>query len=134
MIGYFSLQVPAGLTIYWATSNLFTLLQSVAVKSYYKANPPKVELPDYWDALDDVANMSEEDRREAAKAGISTGPKFEDLMDEARFHVVVDREEVVGRDMREQVTGRGGGEIDGEFEIWIKGRMIREEEKTQTPV
>ncbi|GMH55400.1 hypothetical protein TrRE_jg11810, partial [Triparma retinervis] len=70
MIGYFSLQVPAGLTIYWATSNLFTLFQSVAVKSYYKANPPKVELPDYWDALDDVANMSEEDRREAAKAGI----------------------------------------------------------------
>ena len=70
MIGYFSLQVPAGLTIYWATSNLFSLLQTTAVKQYYKLNPPEIELPDYWDALDDVANMSDEDRREAAKAGI----------------------------------------------------------------
>mmetsp|Transcript_26102 Transcript_26102/g.34812 ORF Transcript_26102/g.34812 Transcript_26102/m.34812 type:complete len:254 (+) Transcript_26102:212-973(+) len=82
LIGYFSLQVPAGLTIYWFTSNTFTLLQSVTVKAYYKANPPKIELPDYWDALDqDPDSMSAEDRRKAAKAGLNTGPSFEQLMD-----------------------------------------------------
>lgn len=91
MIGYFSLQVPAGLTIYWLTSNLYTLLQSVAVKSYYAANPPKIELPEYWGSLDNVDSMTPEERRAAAEAGISTGPKFEDLMDEARFHYVVER-------------------------------------------
>ena len=95
------------MTIYWATSNLFTLFQSLAVKSYYKANPPKVELPDYWDALDDVANMSDEQRREAAKAGISTGPKFEDLMDEARYHYVVDRSTVATRG----AVGKWGGGV-----------------------
>lgn len=92
MIGYFSLQVPAGLTIYWLSSNLFTLTSSLSVRAYYKANPPKIELPDYWDALDDVAKMSPEERRKAAEAGISTGPKFEDLLDEAQFHYLVERQ------------------------------------------
>lgn len=91
LIGYFSLQVPAGLTIYWVSSNLFTLSQSLAVRAYYTANPPKIELPDYWDALDDVANMSPEERRKAAEAGINAGPKFEDMLDEARFHYTVER-------------------------------------------
>eukprot|EP00428_Durinskia_dybowskii_P048192 CAMPEP_0170348010 /NCGR_PEP_ID=MMETSP0116_2-20130129/75271_1 /TAXON_ID=400756 /ORGANISM="Durinskia baltica, Strain CSIRO CS-38" /LENGTH=445 /DNA_ID=CAMNT_0010601845 /DNA_START=101 /DNA_END=1438 /DNA_ORIENTATION=+ len=92
LIGFFSLQVPAGLTIYWFTSNFFTLAQSLAVRAYYKANPPQIELPDYWDALEDLDNMSPEDKRKAAEAGISVGPKWEDLLDEARFHVVVDRQ------------------------------------------
>ncbi|GMH84398.1 hypothetical protein TrVE_jg5147 [Triparma verrucosa] len=121
MIGYFSLQVPAGLTIYWATSNLFSLLQTTAVKQYYKLNPPEIELPDYWDALDDVANMSDEDRREAAKAGISTGPKFEDLMDEAKFHVVVDREQMPLRAESvswKKVKGEGGGHVAEQFKSW----------------
>jgi len=81
MIGYFSLQVPAGLTIYWFTSNLFTVSQALAVRAYYQANPPDIELPDYWDALDDVAAMSPEERRQAAEAGIPTGPSFDDLLD-----------------------------------------------------
>jgi len=81
MIGFFSLQVPAGLTIYWFTSNAFTLSQSLAVKAYYQANPPKIDLPEYWDALDDVDNMSPEEKRAAAAAGINAGPKFEDLLD-----------------------------------------------------
>lgn len=92
LIGFFSLQVPAGLTIYWFTSNFFTLAQSLAVRAYYKANPPQIELPDYWDALEDLDNMTPEDKRKAAEAGISVGPKWEDLLDEARFHVVVDRQ------------------------------------------
>jgi len=94
LIGYFSLQVPAGLTIYWFTSNLFTLGQSVVVRGYYQANPPDIELPDYWDALDDVSKMSPEDKIEAAKAGVPVGPKWEDLVDDAKFHYVVDRQPI----------------------------------------
>jgi len=81
LIGFFSLQVPAGLTIYWFTSNFFTLAQSLAVRAYYKANPPQIELPDYWDALEDLENMSPEERRQAAEAGLSVGPKWQDLLD-----------------------------------------------------
>lgn len=81
LIGVFSLQVPAGLTIYWFTSNLYTLSQSLAIRAYYKANPPDIELPDYWDSLDDVENMSPEEKRKAAAAGMSVGPKWEDVLD-----------------------------------------------------
>merc|ERR1711879_331524 len=79
MIGYFSLQVPAGLTIYWLVSNLCTLTQSLAVKTYYSANPPAIELPDYWDALDDDVDMSPDKKRKAAEVGINTGPDFQQL-------------------------------------------------------
>ena len=131
MIGYFSLQVPAGLTIYWATSNVFTLLQSVIVKAYYKANPPVIELPDYWDALDDLENMSDDQRRDAAAAGISSGPTYEELMDEARFHYVVDREQIVDR--RETTaawTRIAEGEAKGNipyndaFKGWVNGEGV----------
>lgn len=91
LIGYFSLQVPAGLTVYWFTSNLFSLTQSLLIRAYYEANPPDIELPDYWDALDDVANMSPEERRKAAEAGMSVGPKWGDILDEAKFHYIVER-------------------------------------------
>lgn len=91
LIGFFSLQVPAGLTIYWFTSNFFTLSQSLAVKAYFKANPPQIELPDYWDALDKQEEMSPEEKRKAAEAGLAAGPKFEDLLDEAKFHYVIER-------------------------------------------
>ena len=91
LIGFFSLQVPAGLTIYWFTSNFFTLAQSLAVRAYYKANPPKIELPDYWDALEDMDRMSPEEKRKAAEAGISVGPKWEDLVTGALSFVVICR-------------------------------------------
>jgi YidC/Oxa1 family membrane protein insertase len=92
LIGYFSLQVPAGLTIYWMISNAFTVTQSVLVKAYYKAYPPKIELPDYWDALDaDESLMTPEERRKAAEAGMNAGPKFSDMIDEAQHHYVVER-------------------------------------------
>ena len=67
MIGFFSLQVPAGLTIYWFTSNLFTVSQSLIIRGYYKANPPEIELPDYWDALD---------KGEARKAAHNAGARL----------------------------------------------------------
>lgn len=91
MIGFFSLQVPAGLTIYWFTSNLFTVSQSLIIRGYYAANPPPIELPDYWDALDKGEDMTADEKREAAMAGLSTGPTFDQLLDEATFHYVVKR-------------------------------------------
>lgn len=91
LIGVFSLQVPAGLTIYWFTSNLYTLSQSLAIRAYYKSNPPDVNLPEYWNALDDVDKMSADDKRKAAAAGIAVGPSFQDILDEAKYHYVVER-------------------------------------------
>ena len=82
MLGFFALQVPAGLTIYWVTTNLFTLTQSLAVRAYFAANPPKINLPDYWDSLSsdkDMEDMTPEERRQAVQAGLSVGPTMEDL-------------------------------------------------------
>jgi YidC/Oxa1 family membrane protein insertase len=81
LIGFFSLQVPAGLTIYWFTSNTFTLAQSLGVKAYYKAYPPEIELPDYWDSLENLDEMSPEEKRKAAEAGIAVGPKWSELLE-----------------------------------------------------
>merc|ERR1712161_149746 len=79
MIGFFSLQVPAGLTIYWFTSNFFTLGQSVGVRQYFKMNPPDIELPDYWDALSNEEDLTPAEKREAAKAGMNVGPTWQDI-------------------------------------------------------
>eukprot|EP01082_Thalassiosira_pseudonana_P011122 g10015.t1.1.5e17418a g10015 g10015.t1 contig4:1057785-1059294(-) len=81
MIGFFSLQVPAGLTIYWFTSNLFTVSQSLIIRGYYAANPPEVKLPDYWGALDKGDELTADEKRAAAMAGLSTGPTFDQLME-----------------------------------------------------
>jgi len=124
MIGYFSLQVPAGLTIYWFTSNIFTLSQSLAVKAYYQVNPPKIDLPDYWDALDDVASMTPDERRKAAEAGLSTGPSYADMLDEARFHYVVDRKPLRSEsDAWNRVSAKGEGHIaiPTQMESWVNG-------------
>jgi YidC/Oxa1 family membrane protein insertase len=95
MIGFFSLQVPAGLTIYWFTSNIFTLSSSLGVRAYFAANPPQINLPDYWDsalAVDkEFADMTPEERRQAMEAGIRVGPTMEELKDESKFHFYVDR-------------------------------------------
>lgn len=93
LIGFFSLQVPASLTIYWFTSNIFTLSQSLVVKAYFAANPPQIELPDYWDAAlsGDVESLTPEERRQASEAGIRLGPSFDDLIEEARFHSLIER-------------------------------------------
>jgi YidC/Oxa1 family membrane protein insertase len=87
-IGWFSMQTPAGLTFYWASSNLFTLFQSLAVRQYYKLNPIKVELPEYWQDLD---NDEKANDPELAKQGLAKGPSMIELLDEARAHVVIER-------------------------------------------
>jgi YidC/Oxa1 family membrane protein insertase len=82
MLGFFALQVPAGLTIYWVTTNLFTLSQSLAVRAYFKANPPKINLPEYWDTLSsdkNIDDMTPEEKRAAVQAGLSVGPTLDDL-------------------------------------------------------
>lgn len=93
LIGFFALQVPAGLTIYWFTSNIFTLTQTLGVRAYFAANPPKIELPDYWESAlgENSDNMSPEERRKASEAGIRVGPTFDDLIDEAKFHSIIQR-------------------------------------------
>jgi membrane protein insertase Oxa1/YidC/SpoIIIJ len=37
--GYFTLQVPAGLTLYWVTSNLLQMLQQWAVTRFFLKKP-----------------------------------------------------------------------------------------------
>jgi len=129
LIGYFSLQVPAGLTIYWFTSNFFTLSQSLAVRTYYKANPPKIELPDYWDALDDVDSMTPEDKRAAAEAGISAGPNYDDMLDEAQFHYVVERKPLREHSAAWKLVKVGNNDIPIEFQSWVNGATKLELEK-----
>lgn len=130
MIGYFSLQVPAGLTIYWLTSNFFTLTQSLAVRAYYKSNPPVIELPDYWDALDDQENMSAEDKRAAAAAGIATGPSFDDMLDEAKFHYVVERNPLREQSAAWERVKSGKKVIPAEFAAWVGGTSAIEKESS----
>lgn len=42
MVGYFALCSPAALSLYWFTSNTFTGLSTIAIKEYWKANPPAI--------------------------------------------------------------------------------------------
>jgi YidC/Oxa1 family membrane protein insertase len=128
MIGFFSLQVPAGLTIYWFTSNIFTLSQSLAVKAYFAANPPNIELPDYWDsALAEDAefdSMSPEDRRKAAEAGLRVGPSFDDWVDEARFHCLIERNPVRDESAAWQRAQGMKASIPSELEAWVKNEEL----------
>eukprot|EP00536_Pseudo-nitzschia_multiseries_P009223 jgi/Psemu1/257962/estExt_Genewise1Plus.C_2530008 len=124
LIGFFSLQVPAGLTIYWFTSNFFTLSQSLIVRKYYEQNPPKIELPEYWDALsEDEETMTPEERRAAAKAGVAKGPSLDDWVTNSKFHTVVERDTNTLRldsESWKKLEG-GGGKlvVPPEFEAWL---------------
>mmetsp|Transcript_6131 Transcript_6131/g.13354 ORF Transcript_6131/g.13354 Transcript_6131/m.13354 type:complete len:461 (-) Transcript_6131:98-1480(-) len=120
MIGFFSLQVPAGLTIYWFTSNLFTVSQSLIIRGYYAANPPQITLPDYWDALDKGDEMTADEKREAAMAGLSTGPTFGELLDEANFHYIVKRDPLrADSEAWARVESSGGRSVPEEMKSWV---------------
>lgn len=54
MIGYFSLQVPAALCLYWLSSNVFSSATTVGIKKYWEANPPSVE----WEYLEEQTKSS----------------------------------------------------------------------------
>lgn len=125
LIGFFSLQVPAGLTIYWLSSNLFTLTQSLAVKAYFAANPPKIELPEYWEQMNEgkkFDEMTPEERRQATEAGLRVGPSFEELVNESRFHVLVERQpfrETTDSWKRVTQTENVGIQISAALEEWV---------------
>lgn len=125
MIGFFSLQVPAGLTIYWFTSNIFTLTQSLAVRTYFQANPPKIELPEYWDAAlneDEKSfdSMTPEERKAAVASGIRVGPTLQDLEDEAKFHYLVERQPLRSESEAWKRTAASSKSIPAELEEWVK--------------
>jgi YidC/Oxa1 family membrane protein insertase len=122
MIGFFSLSVPAGLTIYWFTSNLYTLAQSVVVKAYFQANPPKIDLPDYWESAlsGDSENMSAEDKRKASEAGIRVGPTFEDLIVESKFHKLIVRKPLRDSSYTGALVARSNAEIPEELAEWVR--------------
>jgi len=123
LIGFFSLQVPAGLTIYWFMSNVFTLSTALIVRGYYAKNPPEIELPEYWDALgEDENEMTPEERRAAAKAGIAKGPTIEDWITNAKFHTLVERENLPVRpnyDSWKQTNEGAKLVIPTEFQAWV---------------
>ena len=126
LIGFFSLQVPAGLTIYWFTSNLFVLGTTLTVRKYYEENPPEIELPEYWDQLgDDENEMTPEERRKAAKAGIAKGPSIEDWVANSKFHTLVERDGAQFELMRQnfelfkQQQQDGKLVIPPEFQEWV---------------
>ena len=58
-------------------------------------------------------SMSADEKREAAKAGLAVGPKFEDMIDEAGFHLMVDRPA-----LRTEAAGVGGP-IPTQFQAWV---------------
>jgi YidC/Oxa1 family membrane protein insertase len=124
LIGFFALQVPAGLTIYWFSSNIFTLSQSLAVKAYFAANPPKIELPDYWDSAlsGEADNLTPEERRKASEAGLSVGPTFNELIDQAKFHVYVDRTKSmrIESEAWERAMRTNAKSIPVELEDWVR--------------
>jgi len=124
LIGFFSLQVPAGLTIYWFVSNFFTLATALTVRKYYEQNPPEIELPEYWDSLgEDENQMSVEDRRKAVKAGVAKGPSIADWIESASFHTLVERdgEFLNGLNSESWKEANIGGKlvIPAEFQMWV---------------
>lgn len=132
LIGFFSLQVPAALTIYWFTSNVFTLSQALIVRKYYEANPPDIELPEYWDKLgEDENEMSPEERRKAAKAGIAKGPSIEDWIANAKFHTLVERDGKSFELLQQKSElfkqqGTGNLVIPPEFKEWVETPVVLE--------
>ncbi|KAF6002037.1 Flags: Precursor [Cyanidiococcus yangmingshanensis] len=42
MVGWFSLNVPSGLGLYWVTNNIVSTLQTIAIKRYLASNQPQL--------------------------------------------------------------------------------------------
>mmetsp|Transcript_14106 Transcript_14106/g.21424 ORF Transcript_14106/g.21424 Transcript_14106/m.21424 type:complete len:393 (-) Transcript_14106:235-1413(-) len=71
MIGYFSLQVPSALCIYWFVNNVFTTVQSLSLKKWFEANPPELDFGQFKDILEKDAPIPQ---------------TFEEAMYEASLH------------------------------------------------
>lgn len=127
LIGFFSLQVPAGLTIYWFSSNIFTLTQSLLVKAYFAANPPQITLPNYWESAlsGDADTMTPAERRKASEAGLSIGPTFDELIDQSKFHVYINRRDSSIRGSAAAATTTTVGSVPVEMEQWVQQSMMK---------
>lgn len=79
MIGYFSANVPAGLGLYWMTSNVFSVAGSLGAKAYLKANPPKLDVELKELGLDDES------------AGVKVPATLEEALVDARLNAKPDR-------------------------------------------
>ena len=137
LIGFFALQVPAGLTIYWFTSNIFTLTQTLGVRAYFKANPPKIELPDYWESAlgENSDDMTPEERRKISEAGIRVGPTFSDLVEEAKFHSIIERPSIRHESaawqrlsMASTATTGGAMELPTDLQEWVQNGTVTNSE------
>ena len=76
LIGWFSLNVPAALGLYWMTNNLVTTGTTVGLKNYFKANPPQFDVPE------DVLNFKDEGEL----------PTLEEALEEAKANPVLPRQ------------------------------------------
>merc|ERR1712008_233609 len=71
--------------------------------------------------------MTPEERRKAAQAGLSTGPSYEDMIDEAKFHYVVDRKPLRSQS---EAWGRVSSSVNGdttiplEMESWVDSEPL----------
>mmetsp|Transcript_10984 Transcript_10984/g.32781 ORF Transcript_10984/g.32781 Transcript_10984/m.32781 type:complete len:422 (-) Transcript_10984:25-1290(-) len=79
MIGYFSANVPAGLGLYWMTSNVFSVAGSLGAKAYLKANPPQLDVELKELGIDDES------------AGVKIPATLEEALVEARLNARPDR-------------------------------------------
>ena len=72
--GYFTLQVPAGLTLYWVTSNLLQMLQQWAVTRFFlKPNPSIAAAAASANAV--TVDVKSESARPVKSTAPSTNPK-----------------------------------------------------------
>jgi YidC/Oxa1 family membrane protein insertase len=58
LIGWFSLNVPSGLGVYWVTNNLVSTLQTVFIRSRFNADNPSLATPDASSMTIDVSSNS----------------------------------------------------------------------------
>ena len=64
--------------------------------------------------------MSADEKREAAMAGLATGPSFDQLLDDAKFHYVVKREPLrANSEAWSRVEGSGSHSIPEEMSTWV---------------
>merc|ERR1711935_578262 len=85
---------------------------------------------EYWDQLgEDENEMTPEERRAAAKAGIAKGPSVEDWIANAKFHTLVERDgksfELL-QQKSELFKQTGNLVIPPEFKEWVEMPVVLE--------
>lgn len=84
MLGYFSLQVPAALCLYWFTSNTYTAFTTIAIKNYWAANPPSID----WDFLKETGDKPQVG---GSLFTLEMPANMEEALDDARLNALPPR-------------------------------------------